>query len=108
MCDGVPLPAIADAEGTPLYVYSAARFAARYRAIDAAFDGYPHALHYALKANSTLAVARLLRQTWQRRRRELGLGNRCGAQSRFRAAGHRLHRRRQVPGGDRMRGRRSG
>ena len=34
----------------------------RYRAIDEAFGGYPHALHYALKANSTLAIARLLRE----------------------------------------------
>src|SRR5262249_51901899 len=32
----------------------------RYRAIDEAFAGYPHAIHYALKANSTLALARLL------------------------------------------------
>lgn len=44
-----------------MYVYSAARLRERYRAIDAAFGGYPHAIHYALKANSTLAVARLLR-----------------------------------------------
>jgi len=62
VCDGVPLSSIAAAEGTPLYVYSAATLRARYRAIDEAFDGYPHALHYALKANSTLAVARLLRE----------------------------------------------
>ena len=55
-------PAIAAAEGTPLYVYSAATLRERYRAIDAAFGGYPHALHYALKANSTLAIARLLRE----------------------------------------------
>jgi diaminopimelate decarboxylase len=60
-CDGVSLSAIADSVGTPCYVYSAAAIAARYRAIDAAFGGYPHALHYALKANSTLALARLLR-----------------------------------------------
>lgn len=60
-CDGVPLDAIAAEHGTPLYVYSAAEIAARYRAIDAAFAGYPHAIHYALKANSTLAIARLLR-----------------------------------------------
>jgi diaminopimelate decarboxylase len=59
--DGVPLSAIAEAEGTPVYVYSAATFRARYRAIDAAFGGYPHALHYALKANSALAIARLMR-----------------------------------------------
>ena len=62
VCDGVPLSAIAAAEGTPIYVYSAAVLRERYQAIDGAFEGYPHALHYALKANSTLAVARLLRQ----------------------------------------------
>ncbi len=61
-CDRVPLAAIADAVGTPLYVYSAATVRARYRALDAAFGAYPHALHYALKANSSLALARLLRE----------------------------------------------
>ena len=60
-CDDVPLTDIAAAEGTPLYVYSASTIAARYRAIDDAFRSYPHSLHYALKANSTLAIARLLR-----------------------------------------------
>jgi diaminopimelate decarboxylase len=60
-CDGVPLRSIAEAVGTPVYVYSAAAVRARYRAIDAAFGAYPHRLHYALKANSSLAVARLLR-----------------------------------------------
>ena len=62
VCDGVPLAAIAAAEGTPVYVYSAAVLRERYRAIDAAFGSYPHAVHYALKANSTLAVARLLHE----------------------------------------------
>ena len=61
VCDGVSLEDIAGAEGTPLYVYSAAVITDRYRAIDEAFAAYPHALHYALKANSTLAIARLLR-----------------------------------------------
>ena len=61
VCDGVPLAPLAAAEGTPLYVYSAATIAARYRAIDEAFAGHPHAIHYALKANSTLAITRLLR-----------------------------------------------
>jgi len=60
-CEGVRVADIAAAEGTPLYVYSSATIAARYRAIDDAFRSYPHALHYALKANSTLAIARLLR-----------------------------------------------
>ena len=62
VCDGVSLAAIAAAEGTPLYVYSAATLRERYRAIDQAFGRYPHTLHYALKANSTLAVVRLLRE----------------------------------------------
>ena len=61
MCDGVPLDRIAAAEGTPLYVYSASTIAARYRAIDEAFAGCPHTIHYALKANSALAITRLLR-----------------------------------------------
>ena len=61
VCDGVPLDRIASAEGTPLYVYSAATITARYRAVDEAFAGYPHNIHYALKANSTLGIARLLR-----------------------------------------------
>jgi diaminopimelate decarboxylase len=60
-CDGIPLSRIVETEGTPLYVYSAATIVGRYRAIDEAFRSYPHALHYALKANSTLAIARLLR-----------------------------------------------
>jgi diaminopimelate decarboxylase len=61
LCDGIPLSRIAEEHGTPLYVYSAATIADRYRAIDDAFAGYPHSLHYALKANSTLAICRLLR-----------------------------------------------
>jgi diaminopimelate decarboxylase len=61
VCDGVPLDRIAAEEGTPLYVYSAATIAARYRAIDEAFASHPHTIHYALKANSTLAITRLLR-----------------------------------------------
>ena len=61
-CDSTPLSVIAEAEGTPLYVYSGATLRERYRAIDAAFGSYPHAVHYALKANSTLAIVRLFRE----------------------------------------------
>jgi diaminopimelate decarboxylase len=60
-CDGVSLVDVAATHGTPLYVYSAATVVSRYRAIDDAFAAYPHAMHYALKANSTLAIVRLLR-----------------------------------------------
>jgi diaminopimelate decarboxylase len=65
-CDGVPLQAISDETGTPLYVYSARAVREAYRALDEAFDGYPHAIHYALKANSTLALVRLLRSLGSR------------------------------------------
>jgi diaminopimelate decarboxylase len=61
VCDGVPLSAIAEAEGTPTYVYSAALIRERYHEIDSAFKGYPHTLHYSLKANSTFGIVRLLR-----------------------------------------------
>jgi diaminopimelate decarboxylase len=60
-CEGVSLAHLAAAERTPLYVYSTAVITDRYRAIDAAFASHPHAIHYALKANSTLAIARLIR-----------------------------------------------
>lgn len=60
VCDGVSLAAIAARVGTPVYVYSASTLRARYRAIDEAFGAYPHRLHYALKANSLLAIARLM------------------------------------------------
>jgi diaminopimelate decarboxylase len=43
-------------------VYSAACIADRFRALDSSFDGYSHSIHYALKANSALAIARLLRR----------------------------------------------
>ena len=61
VCDNVALFDLAAAHGTPLYVYSAETIASRYRAADDAFASYPHAMHYALKANSALAIVRLLR-----------------------------------------------
>ncbi|MEO8677731.1 MAG: diaminopimelate decarboxylase [Vicinamibacterales bacterium] len=54
------LAEIAAAVGTPCYVYDADAIRAIYTILDEAFDGYPHAIHYAMKANSTLAVVRLL------------------------------------------------
>ena len=59
VCDGVRLDAIAREHGTPLYVYSAESIRRAYRALDEAFDGHPHRIHYALKANSSLAIVRL-------------------------------------------------
>jgi len=60
-CDGVPLDTIAGSVGTPVHVSSAALIDSRYRALDAAFSGCPHRLHYAIKANATLAIVGRLR-----------------------------------------------
>jgi diaminopimelate decarboxylase len=57
---------IVDRVGTPVYVYSAQAIRHSYQAIDTAFADYPHAIHYALKANSTLALVRLLRSLGSR------------------------------------------
>src|SRR5688572_3898466 len=61
MCEDVPLSAIAGGAGTPLHVYSRATLRSRLRELDAAFASHPHDLHYALKANATLAVVREMR-----------------------------------------------
>jgi diaminopimelate decarboxylase len=60
-CDGVRLSEIARQVGTPVHVYSAALLDERARVLDRAFGELPHRLHYALKANSTLAVVRRFR-----------------------------------------------
>jgi diaminopimelate decarboxylase len=59
--DGVAVEDVARALGTPCYVYSAAAIREAWQALDEAFAGRPHAIHYALKANSTLALVRLMR-----------------------------------------------
>jgi diaminopimelate decarboxylase len=61
MCEDVPLQAIAERAGTPIHVYSRALLRNRLRTLDAAFLSYPHDLHYAIKANATLAVVREMR-----------------------------------------------
>lgn len=55
------LSALAARHLTPLYVYAAAIIRERYHRLDHAFAGVPHRIHYALKANSTLAILRLIR-----------------------------------------------
>ena len=59
-CEGTPLDRIADAVGTPTYVYSAGAIASIYRAYDEALAGLPHLVCYAVKANMNLAVLGLL------------------------------------------------
>jgi diaminopimelate decarboxylase len=65
-CDGVSIQSIVATVGTPAYIYSARAIRDAYHAIDDAFREYPHAIHYALKANSTLAIARLLKSLGSR------------------------------------------
>jgi len=57
--EGVPLARIAEAVGTPFYVYSAGSLTARYRAFAEAFAPASPMICYAVKANSNLAVLRL-------------------------------------------------
>jgi len=62
--EDVPLNAIADAHGTPVWVYGAGTIRARYAALQAAFRhaGIAPHIHYAVKANDHLAILSLLRQ----------------------------------------------
>jgi diaminopimelate decarboxylase len=60
-CEGVPLSTIARAVGTPTYVYSANSVRDQYARLAAALEGVPFRIHYSLKANSNLAILRLLR-----------------------------------------------
>lgn len=57
--DGVSLASLADAFGTPLYVYRAAAMRAALRAYHAHGLERQVALYYAVKANSNLALLRL-------------------------------------------------
>src|SRR5262247_127143 len=55
-CESVPLRAVADAVGTPTYIYSRAALLESYGAYDRAFAGVPHVICYAMKANANLGV----------------------------------------------------
>src|SRR5262249_40440170 len=59
-CESVPLARIAEEVGTPVYVYSRGELERAYRAFDAALDGIPHRVCYAVKANSTLGILGVL------------------------------------------------
>ncbi|GLR65726.1 diaminopimelate decarboxylase [Acidocella aquatica] len=61
--EGVPLNAIADAHGTPVWVYGAGSIRARYAALTTALEAQKlnvH-VHYAVKANDHLAVLNIFR-----------------------------------------------
>ena len=58
--ESVPLAEIAAACGTPCYVYSRATLERHWHAFNDAFEGHPHLVCYAVKANSNLAVLNIL------------------------------------------------
>jgi len=60
-CEGVPLDAIAEAAGTPSYVYSTSTIRNRYELLASTLAPVPHRIHYTLKANSNRAILRLVR-----------------------------------------------
>ncbi len=59
-CEGVDLASLAQREGTPLYVYSAAAIRSRLRALQAALAGLDAGVCYAVKANSNGAILALM------------------------------------------------
>lgn len=58
--ESVSLERLAARAGTPIYVYSRAAIESAWRRFNAAFAAVPHAVCYSVKANSNLAILRLL------------------------------------------------
>jgi len=59
-CEQVPVRTIAQRVGTPFYCYSSATLTNHVRAFDQAFTGVPHLVCFAVKANPSLALLRLI------------------------------------------------
>src|SRR4051812_4245735 len=60
VCEEVELSAIADAHGTPAYVYSKRAIIDRFRVYKNGFARIPHRICFSVKANSNLAVLHTL------------------------------------------------
>lgn len=58
--ESVPVRHIAEAEGTPCYIYSHATIVRHFNIFDDAFSQIPHLICYSVKANSNLAILRLM------------------------------------------------
>jgi diaminopimelate decarboxylase len=59
-CEQVPVSQIAKQVGTPCYIYSHATLIRHIEAYDSAFKNIPHLIAFAMKANSNLAILRLM------------------------------------------------
>jgi diaminopimelate decarboxylase len=61
-CENVPVRQLAEEFGTPLWVYSSAKFLHEFRAIRDAFAALDPVICYSVKANSTLGILKLLNE----------------------------------------------
>jgi diaminopimelate decarboxylase len=59
-CEQVPVSRIVKELGTPCYIYSHATLVRHFEAYDRAFAAIPHIIAFAMKANSNLAILRLM------------------------------------------------
>ena len=59
-CEGLPLSEVVEAVGTPCYVYSARTVVEHYRRLQEAFAELDPLICYSVKANSNLAVLKVL------------------------------------------------
>src|SRR5437773_6207947 len=59
-CEGVSIEALVDKFGTPLYIYSQRTLTDHFHKLDAALSPLDHLICYSVKANSNLAVLRVL------------------------------------------------
>lgn len=59
-CEQVPVSRIAKELGTPCYIYSHETLVRHFHAYDSAFKDIPHVIAFAMKANSNLAILRLM------------------------------------------------
>ena len=62
MLGGASLPEVATRVGTPVFCYNADAIRARYRVLDGALAEIPHRICFVVKANSNLAVLRILQE----------------------------------------------
>lgn len=60
--EGIPVPQIATAIGTPFYLYSSATLTRHFRLFDDALAGVDHLVCFAMKSNSNQAIVKLLAQ----------------------------------------------
>lgn len=59
-CEGIPLRQLAEAVGTPCYVYSHTTLCQHFRIFDEAFAEVPHQICFSAKSNSNIAILSLI------------------------------------------------